>query len=172
MYNKAHLILSLLAILLSTPLLTRGPLIVFVYLLSAPPSVVCSSLCSLHAATNSIMNLTLALPSPASPAATPPHTGSCGLRLTLSSQCFGMLEVILFRHQNICPRLTELSPVAAAQTFWAVTRWHMWWQVHILAEPLHEHRPVPVPCVCPHNYCSPWCVSSLQTWPRFVMRFN
>ena len=76
MYNNVHFILSLLAILLSAPLLTRAPLLVFVYpstrlpLRLRPSSVVCSLLRSLHAATNSIMNLTLALPT--SPAQ-PPH---------------------------------------------------------------------------------------------------
>ena len=86
MYNNVHFIPSLLAILLSTPLLTRAPLLVFVYpstrlpLRLRPSSVVCSLLRSLHAATNSIMNLTLALPtspaqpSPAKPSpAQPPH---------------------------------------------------------------------------------------------------
>ena len=79
MYNNVHFILSLLAILLSAPQLTRAPLLVFVYpstrLPLRPSSVVCSLLRSLHAATNSIMNLTLALPtSPAQPSpAQPSH---------------------------------------------------------------------------------------------------
>ena len=112
MYNNVHFIPSLLAILLSAPQLTRAPLLVFVYpstrlpLRLRPSSVVCSLLRSLHAATNSIMNLTLALPtSPAQPSpaqpqpspAQPPHPRTRAPVTHYPRNSIGMLEVVIGR---------------------------------------------------------------------------
>ena len=168
MYNNVHFIPSLLAILLSAPQLTRAPLLVFVYpstrlpLRLRPSSVVCSLLRSLHAATNSIMNLTLALPT--SPAQ-PPHP-----RIRAPGSHFRILVTVLG-----CWRLFYFGRKIFDPVWPSWVRWRQF--KHLSGG--HDDRftfqlslciNTDLCCVgCVNTlYCSPRCVSSLQTWPGLL----